>query len=72
MVDVKIDDLSDGNVIALLKEHRQEMLQFCPCDSVHALDENTMRDETPDIFSRGMRRSIRRLWRDPRPGQRTR
>ena len=50
MVDVKIDDLSDGNVIALLKEHRQEMLQFCPCDSVHALDENTMRDKTLTFF----------------------
>ena len=37
-VTVRQDDLSDGNVIALLQAHRLEMLKHSPPESVHALD----------------------------------
>jgi putative acetyltransferase len=37
-VEITRDDLSDGRVISLLQEHRQEMLKHSPLDSVHALD----------------------------------
>jgi len=32
------DDLSDGNIIRLLQEHREEMLKHSPPENVHALD----------------------------------
>ncbi len=35
---IRVDDLSDGNVVELLKLHRLEMLKHSPPESVHALD----------------------------------
>jgi len=41
-LEIAIDDLSDGRVIALLQEHRKEMLKHSPPGSVHALDVDAM------------------------------
>lgn len=35
---IRLDNLSDGNVIRLLEAHRVEMLKHSPPESVHALD----------------------------------
>ena len=44
---VKEDDLSDGKVIQLLEQHRQEMLKHSPPENVHALDVDQLR--TPEM-----------------------
>jgi len=41
-IKIQLDDLSDGKVIALLQEHRREMLKHSPPESVHALDVDAM------------------------------
>ena len=38
-MNIKIDDLSDGRVADLLADHRREMLEHSPPESVHALDQ---------------------------------
>lgn len=45
--DIRIDDLSDGTVEALMVEHHREMFQYSPPESVHALDPAALR--TPDL-----------------------
>jgi putative acetyltransferase len=40
---IKIDDLSDGAVEALLTEHHREMFKYSPPESVHALDTAALR-----------------------------
>ncbi len=42
-IEITLDDLSDGKVVALLHEHRQEMLKHSPPESVHALDIDAMK-----------------------------
>lgn len=37
-ISVYADDLSDGNVVSLLEEHRNEMFKLSPPEDVHALD----------------------------------
>ncbi|GAL13558.1 histone acetyltransferase HPA2 [Vibrio astriarenae] len=37
-MEIKVDDLQDGAVIALLEEHLQDMYAVSPPESVHALD----------------------------------
>lgn len=44
---IQIDDLSDGQVEALLVSHLAQMHQYSPKDSVHALDVAAMR--LPDM-----------------------
>ena len=38
MMEINKDDLSDGLIIKLLEEHRQEMFKHSPPENVHALD----------------------------------
>ena len=46
-MEIKIDDLSGGEVIKLLEEHLADMYATSPPESVHALDVNALR--APDI-----------------------
>lgn len=48
---IKIDDLSDGKVIALLKEHLADMYATSPPESVHALDVDGMKSSDITFFS---------------------
>lgn len=46
-MEIKIDDLSGGEVIKLLEEHLADMYATSPPESVHALDVNALK--SPDI-----------------------
>ncbi|MGD8174128.1 GNAT family N-acetyltransferase [Vibrio sp. TRT 21S02] len=46
-MEIKIDDLSGGEVIELLKEHLADMYATSPPESVHALDVDALK--SPDI-----------------------
>ena len=47
MIEVIVDELSSGHVIRLLQEHRSDMLQHSPAESVHALDAAAL--HSPDL-----------------------
>ncbi len=47
MMEIKLDDLSTGEVIALLHEHLADMHATSPPESVHALDVDALK--SPDI-----------------------
>ena len=40
---IKIDDLSSGEVLALLEEHLKDMYATSPAESVHALDVDALK-----------------------------
>lgn len=40
---VRIDELTDNNILELLNQHRQEMLKHSPPESVHALKAGDLR-----------------------------
>ena len=42
---IKHDDLSSGDVIALLEEHLKDMYATSPPESVHALDVNALKPQ---------------------------
>ncbi|HAS6444407.1 TPA: GNAT family N-acetyltransferase [Vibrio parahaemolyticus] len=46
-MEIKIDDLSGGEVIELLEEHLADMYATSPLESVHALDVDALK--SPDI-----------------------
>ncbi|MGR5279626.1 GNAT family N-acetyltransferase [Vibrio rotiferianus] len=46
-MEIKIDDLSGGEVIKLLEEHLADMYATSPAESVHALDVEALK--SPDI-----------------------
>ena len=48
---IKIDDLSDPAIHALLNEHLQNMHALSPPESVHALDLNKLRDPAVTFWS---------------------
>lgn len=50
-IEVKIDDLNDGSVIALLQEHHSEMHKYSPPESIHALDMSGMKDPSITFWS---------------------
>ncbi|MGB1262559.1 MAG: GNAT family N-acetyltransferase [Cognaticolwellia sp.] len=50
-MEIKIDDLTSGDVIALLKEHLVDMYATSPAESVHALDINALSDPTLTFYS---------------------
>jgi putative acetyltransferase len=50
-VEIRIDNLKDGLVIRLLEEHRREMFQYSPPDTVHALDAAALRKPDRTIWS---------------------
>jgi len=41
-IKIETDDLSDGKVIDLLSEHRNDMLKHSPPESVHAININSL------------------------------
>ena len=50
-MEIRIDNLKDGLVIRLLEEHRREMFQYSPPDTVHALDAAALRKPDRTIWS---------------------
>ncbi len=48
---IQQDDLSDGNIVGLLRAHRNEMLQHSPPESVHALDTQQLRSADITFWS---------------------
>jgi len=46
-MDIRVGELRNKEVIALLQEHHEDMLSHSPVESVHALDLNAL--EAPDI-----------------------
>ncbi|NOH99488.1 GNAT family N-acetyltransferase, partial [Vibrio sp. 99-70-13A1] len=46
-MEIKIDDLSGGEVIELFEEHLADMYATSPPESVHALDVDALK--SPDI-----------------------
>ena len=54
---IKIDDLSSGEVLALLEEHLKDMYATSPAESVHALDVDALK--RPEItFYSGWREEV--------------
>ncbi|MEZ8983232.1 GNAT family N-acetyltransferase [Vibrio cyclitrophicus] len=50
-MEIKIDDLSGGEVIALLEEHLADMYATSPPESVHALDIKGLKSPDVTFFS---------------------
>ena len=50
-MEIKIDGLSDGRVIHLLNQHLKEMHNYSPVESIHALDEDKLRDPSMTFWS---------------------
>jgi putative acetyltransferase len=50
-MDIKIDDLLGGEVIALLEEHLADMYATSPAESVHALDVESLKSPEITFFS---------------------
>jgi len=50
-MEIKRDDLSSGDVIALLEEHLQDMYATSPPESVHALDVPALKSPGITFFS---------------------
>ena len=53
MLEITVDDLSDGAIERLLDAHLQEMHRYSPPESIHALDPGSLR--SPDITFWGAR-----------------
>jgi len=50
-MEIKIDDLTGGEVISLLEEHLADMYATSPAKSVHALDINALKDSSITFYS---------------------
>jgi putative acetyltransferase len=50
-MEIKIDDLSSGEVIKLLEEHLADMYAISPPESVHALDVKALKSPKITFFS---------------------
>lgn len=50
-MEIKVDDLSGGEVIALLEEHLTDMYSNSPPESVHALDVDALKASNITFFS---------------------
>ena len=50
-IKIKVDDLSGGDVIALLEEHLADMFATSPPESVHALDVDALKADNITFFS---------------------
>ena len=48
--EIEIDDLSDGRVVELLRQHHEEMFSYSPPESIHALDTSLLRDPALTIW----------------------
>ncbi|CAD5277063.1 Uncharacterized N-acetyltransferase YsnE [Alteromonas sp. 38] len=51
LITIKQDDLSSGDVIALLEEHLKDMYATSPPESVHALDVKALKSPNITFFS---------------------
>jgi putative acetyltransferase len=51
VIEIGLDDLSDGKVISLLELHRYEMFKHSPPQSVHALDVEAMHHPDLSFYS---------------------
>ena len=49
-MEIKIDDLTGGEVISLLEEHLADMYATSPAQSVHALDINALKDSSITFY----------------------
>jgi putative acetyltransferase len=50
-MEIKIDDLTGGEVISLLEEHLVDMYATSPAESVHALDITALKDPLITFYS---------------------
>jgi len=50
-MEIKIDDLTGGEVISLLEEHLADMYATSPAESVHALDIKALKDPSITFYS---------------------
>ena len=50
-MEIKVDDLTSGNVISLLEEHLADMYATSPAESVHALDVDALKDSAITFYS---------------------
>jgi len=50
-MEIKVDDLSGGEVIKLLEEHLVDMYKVSPPESVHALDLDGLKANNITFFS---------------------
>ncbi len=50
-MEIKVDDLSSGEVIKLLEEHLADMYATSPAESVHALDVEALKSSEITFFS---------------------
>ena len=50
-MEIKLDDLSGGEVIRLMEEHLADMYATSPPECVHALDINALKDPSITFFS---------------------
>ena len=50
-ITIKRDDLADGRVIGLLEEHHEQMQQYSPPESIHALNKAEFFDEMLTFWS---------------------
>ncbi|WP_223669352.1 GNAT family N-acetyltransferase [Kangiella shandongensis] len=48
---IKVDNLRDGKVITLLLEHRKEMYEYSPPESIHALEESELKEPAITFWS---------------------
>jgi len=57
-MEIKIDDLSGGEVVSLLEEHLADMYATSPAESVHALDVEALKSPNITFFSAWIENSI--------------
>lgn len=50
-MEIKLDDLTSGEVISLLEEHLADMYATSPAESVHALDISALKDRSITFYS---------------------
>ena len=51
VIDIAVDDLSDGKIVELLNTHHQEMHKYSPPESVHALDVGKLQDASITVWA---------------------
>ncbi|MEM7207865.1 MAG: GNAT family N-acetyltransferase [Pseudomonadota bacterium] len=50
-VEIQKDDLSDGDIARLLNDHLQEMHQYSPPQSIHAIEPEKLKDSSITFWS---------------------
>ena len=57
-MEIRVDDLSGGEVILLLQEHLSDMYATSPAESVHALDVEALKSPSITFFSAWVETSL--------------